>query len=275
MDNFHNGAQGVSLSRGGSQGFHSTCPVPNGYRDRQWGNNYPGGQGSWDNNRCSSPRDPFEYASQREGDLSIPSVYSEPAGEEEDYGAYQDSGYYQASHSFHNVSQQGSWGSHHSFPAQGRNNQGNLNFPYQDYWYEGANENGVSGGMAGNGGYPPQDNQGGYPNQGGQQPYPGGRDNHGCPYNGFPPRANNRGPGFPYGNENHGNQNFPLQDPKLSKYDGKIPWRAYEVKLKHMAQKYQWDDNTKLAKLVEALDEKALTFFSNLSPEVQGNFEVV
>ena len=42
-----------------------------------------------------------------------------------------------------------------------------------------------------------------------------------------------------------------------------------------MAQKYDWDDDIKLAKLVEALDDKALTFFSNLSPDVQGNFEVV
>ena len=36
-------------------------------------------------------------------------------------------------------------------------------------------------------------------------------------------------------------------DPKLSKYSGSIPWRAYEVKLSLMAQKYQWDDETKLA----------------------------
>ena len=43
----------------------------------------------------------------------------------------------------------------------------------------------------------------------------------------------------------------------------------------HMARKYDWDDITKLAKLVEALDDKALTFFSNLPPEVQGNFEIV
>ena len=42
-----------------------------------------------------------------------------------------------------------------------------------------------------------------------------------------------------------------------------------------MARKYDWDDNTKLAKLVEALDDKALTFFRNLAPKVQGNFEVV
>ena len=78
MDNFHTGDQGVSSNRGGSQGFHSTCPVPNRYRDCQWGNNYPGGQGSRDNSHCSSPRNPFEYASQAEDLICLSgSVYSE------------------------------------------------------------------------------------------------------------------------------------------------------------------------------------------------------
>ena len=53
---------------------------------------------------------------------------------------------------------------------------------------------------------------------------------------GYQPQANDR-------------DNFhSFKDPKLSKYDGKIPWRAYEVKLMLMARKYDWDDNTKLAK---------------------------
>ena len=42
-----------------------------------------------------------------------------------------------------------------------------------------------------------------------------------------------------------------------------------------MAQRYQWDDDTKLTKLVEALEDRALTFFSNLPNNVQGNFEIV
>ena len=50
---------------------------------------------------------------------------------------------------------------------------------------------------------------------------------------------------------------FQTRDPKLSKFDGKVPWRAYEVKLDHMAHKYNWDNATKLAKLVQALEEKA------------------
>ena len=52
-------------------------------------------------------------------------------------------------------------------------------------------------------------------------------------------------------------------DPKLSKYDGSLSWRAYEVKLEHMANQYGWDDGTKLAKLVEALEGKALNYFNS------------
>ena len=68
---------------------------------------------------------------------------------------------------------------------------------------------------------------------------------------------------------------FQLENQKLSKYDGRIPWRVYEVKLLHLAKRYQWDDDTKLAKLVEALEDKALTFFSNLPSNVQVNFGLV
>ena len=71
------------------------------------------------------------------------------------------------------------------------------------------------------------------------------------------------------------NQYIPVREPKLSKYDGRIPWRVYEVKLMHLAKRHQWDDDTKLAKLVEALEDKALTFFSNLPSSVQVNFELV
>ena len=34
------------------------------------------------------------------------------------------------------------------------------------------------------------------------------------------------------------NQFSPLHEPKLSKYDGSIPWRVFEVKLLHLAQRY-------------------------------------
>ena len=42
-----------------------------------------------------------------------------------------------------------------------------------------------------------------------------------------------------------------------------------------MVQKYQWDEETKLAKLVEALEDKALTFFSSLSEDVRNNYMLV
>ena len=83
-------------------------------------------------------------------------------------------------------------------------------------------------------------------------------------------RVNNRHQPF-----THRNPYVPVQEPKLSKYDGSIPWRIYEVKLLHLAQRYQWDDDTKLTKMVEALEGRALIFFSNLPINVQGNFEVV
>ena len=53
-------------------------------------------------------------------------------------------------------------------------------------------------------------------------------------------RVNNRGHPF-----THRNRHVPVQEPKLSKCDGSIPWRVYEVKLLHLAQRYQWDDDTK------------------------------
>ena len=71
------------------------------------------------------------------------------------------------------------------------------------------------------------------------------------------------------------NQYSPIREPKLSRYDGSIPWRVFEVKLLHLAQRYHWDNDTKLAKLVESLEGKALTFFSKLPHNVQCNFEVV
>ena len=99
-------------------------------------------------------------------------------------------------------------------------------------------------------------NQGRYPNPRGRPPY-----------------LRNRGDNL--GGVNNCNQYIPAREPKLSKYDGSIPWRVYEVKLLHLAQRYQWDDDIKLAKLVEALEDRALIFFSNLPSNIQVNFEAV
>ena len=32
------------------------------------------------------------------------------------------------------------------------------------------------------------------------------------------------------------------KNPKMSTYDGKVPWRAYAVKLDHMARQYDWTE---------------------------------
>ena len=65
------------------------------------------------------------------------------------------------------------------------------------------------------------------------------------------------------------------RDPKLSKNDGSLSWCAYEVKLEHMANQYGWDDGTKLAKLVEALEGKALNYYGTLDEVIRGNYRLV
>ena len=128
--------------------------------------------------------------------------------------------------------------------------------------------------FAGQMGYPDhgQNNSREYFNPRGRQPYP--QRNRDGNFRDIPQRhhrrVNNRGQPL-----THRNRHVPAQEPKLSKYHGSIPWRVYEVKLLHLAQRYQWDDDTKLTKLVEALEGRALIFFSNLPIDVQGNFEVV
>ena len=67
----------------------------------------------------------------------------------------------------------------------------------------------------------------------------------------------------------------PKRDPKMTIYKGTVSWRAYEVKLDHMALKYGWDDSTKLAKLVEALEGEALTCYSTLHAEERDIYQLV
>ena len=137
-----------------------------------------------------------------------------------------------------------------------------------------------------NGGPQIPNNLGQHPRQMGyqyQDQNPQGNSRMGCPS----PRSrqpSQRGRGGNLGNTPQGgharlnddrNQYIPVREPKLSKYDGRIPWRVYEVKLLHLAKRYQWDNDTKLAKLVEALEDKALTFFSNLPSNIQVNFGLV
>ena len=64
-------------------------------------------------------------------------------------------------------------------------------------------------------------------------------------------------------------------DPKLSKYDESLSWHAYELKLEHMANQNGWDDGTKLANLVEALEGKALNYYGTLDEVICGNYRLV
>ena len=47
------------------------------------------------------------------------------------------------------------------------------------------------------------------------------------------------------------------------------------MKLEHMANQYNWGEAEKLNKLVEALQDKALTFYSNLPDNVHENYGLV
>ena len=42
-----------------------------------------------------------------------------------------------------------------------------------------------------------------------------------------------------------------------------------------MANQYRWDDGTKLAKLVEALEGKALNYYGTLDEVIRGNYRLV
>ena len=75
----------------------------------------------------------------------------------------------------------------------------------------------------------PQWNNGmGCPNPMGRQPSQRGRsDNLGhIPQGGHVRVNDDRNQAYAYRN-----QYIPVREPKLSKYDGRIPWRVYEVKL--------------------------------------------
>ena len=65
------------------------------------------------------------------------------------------------------------------------------------------------------------------------------------------------------------------RDAKLSKYNGNVPWRAYEVKVLRMARTYNWDNDMIIVKLVDALQDDALKFYSSLEVDVQDNYELL
>ena len=148
---------------------------------------------------------------------------------------------------YHPVTQGQSYGRGRNTPGQG--------YPNQDQW---APQNHLQWDHRSPCQLPPP-----HPSQGGRSdhladPYQDDPSDYPDPYGDQPYHF--------YPHYHHQPQPHPFQtsDPKLSKYNGKVPWRAYEVKLDHMAHKYNWVNATKLAKLVEALEDKALTFYSIL-----------
>ncbi len=65
------------------------------------------------------------------------------------------------------------------------------------------------------------------------------------------------------------------KEPKLTSYSGDIPFRSYKVKLNILAEQAGWDNDTRLAKLVEVLEGQALTFFSCLPSEIRSDYLLV
>ena len=63
--------------------------------------------------------------------------------------------------------------------------------------------------------------------------------------------------------------------PKNDPFNGNVAWQAYEMKLEHMTNQCNWGEAEKLNRLVEALQDKALTFYSNLPDNVHENYGLV
>jgi len=49
---------------------------------------------------------------------------------------------------------------------------------------------------------------------------------------------------------------------KMPMYDGKIEWKPYHLQFQHIANRYRWNDEQKLDKFIECLQDKALKVFS-------------
>ncbi|CAG2215849.1 unnamed protein product [Mytilus edulis] len=63
--------------------------------------------------------------------------------------------------------------------------------------------------------------------------------------------------------------------PKLATFDGKSEWKPYYLQFIHIANKYNWDTQQKLDKLIECLREKALKFFSTRPLSIQTDFKLL
>lgn len=61
--------------------------------------------------------------------------------------------------------------------------------------------------------------------------------------------------------------------PKLSTFDGKSEWKPYYLQFIHIANKYNWDTQQRLDKLIECLRDKALKFYSTRPASIQNDFK--
>ncbi|CAC5414086.1 unnamed protein product [Mytilus coruscus] len=61
--------------------------------------------------------------------------------------------------------------------------------------------------------------------------------------------------------------------PKMSTYDGKNDWRPYYLQFSTIANRYKWQSEQKLYKLIECLRDKALKFYSSRPKLVKTNYE--
>ncbi|CAC5407126.1 unnamed protein product [Mytilus coruscus] len=77
-----------------------------------------------------------------------------------------------------------------------------------------------------------------------------------------------------YNANDHKNSNYvgPTA-PKMSTYNGKNDWRPYYLQFSTIADRYKWQSEQKLYKLIECLRDKVLQFYSSRPKLVQANYE--
>lgn len=76
-------------------------------------------------------------------------------------------------------------------------------------------------------------------------------------------------------NRNFQRYNEGPSPPKLAVFDGKKEWKPYFMQFSHIANKYKWDKQQKLDKLIECLRDKALKFVSTRQEAVQKDFDLL
>ena len=63
--------------------------------------------------------------------------------------------------------------------------------------------------------------------------------------------------------------------PKMAIFDGKNGWRPYFVQFSHIANRYKWNNQQRLDKLIECLRDRALKFFTSRPKSIQEDYSIV